>query len=72
MPSDPREIKMLKYAIYGLIFILTSITGWNSFCITNLPDNYVRLERYKEDRIVYRDTLVRIEDKLDHLINKNN
>ena len=70
MPSDPREIKMLKYAIYVLVFILTSITGWNSLCITRLPDNYVRLERYKEDRIVYRNALIRIEDKLDHLISK--
>lgn len=68
MPSEPREVKMLKYAIYTLIFILTSITGWSAISITKLPDCYVRLERYKEDRTTSQDSLKRIEQKLDQLI----
>ena len=69
MPTDPKEVKVLKYALYALIFVLTSVTAWSAIRIADLPESYVRLERYKEDRITYRDSLKRIEAKLDHLIN---
>lgn len=70
MPSDPREVKLLKYACYALIFILSSITIWNSLSVINLPDNYVRLERYQHDSELNQCSLERIELKLDRLIMK--
>ena len=68
MPSDSREIKLLKYAILGLIFVMGSLITWNSVSISCLPNNYVRLERYKEDKQDMKNSLKRIEEKLDHLI----
>ncbi len=71
MPTDDLravQIKMLNYAIYALIFILSSITAWNSISISALPNDYVRLERYKADHVVYQDTLQRIENKLDRIL----
>ncbi|HEC65616.1 MAG TPA: hypothetical protein ENI23_09990 [bacterium] len=71
MPSDPREVKLLKYAIIGLVFIMGSLVTWNSISISTMPNSYVRLERYKEDKKDTKDSLTRIENKLDHLISKD-
>jgi len=68
MPTDLREVKLLRNAIYALIFILTTITGWNAVTITTLPNEYVRLERYKSDHQMNQETLKRIENKIDRLI----
>ena len=73
MPTDrlrTTQIKMLTYAIYALIFILTTVTAWNSVCINSMPNDYVRLERYKEDKKTQTDYLIRIEKKLDYMIGK--
>ena len=66
------QIKILTYGIYALIFVLTSLTAWQHLQLTELPDNYVRLERYKEDQKIDRGSLERIEDKLDQLIMSRN
>ena len=70
MPTNPQEVKMLRYGIYVLFIILTTITCWNALAITSLPKEYVRLERYKSDHKTHQDSLSRIENKLDQLINK--
>lgn len=65
------QVKLLNYGIYTLIFILSSITLWNSLKVIGMTDNmsknFVQLERYKEDKIDLRDSLKRIESKIDQL-----
>ena len=45
------QIKILTYGIYALMAFLAVITRWHTTIIKELPDDYVRLERYVDDRI---------------------
>jgi len=62
------QVKILTYGIYALMFILTSVIAWHTTIIKAMPEQYVQLERYKEDRTDQRTSLCRIEAKLDQLI----
>lgn len=62
------QVKILTWVVYALIFFLTTITGWQQIQFFNMPDNYVRLERYKTDSNRMDTTLGRIENKIDQLI----
>jgi len=63
-------VKWLTYLVYGLLIILTIITGWNNVTISKLPDNYVRLERYQADTLRLEQGVRDINNKLDRLIEK--
>ena len=65
------QIKILTYGIYALMAFLAVITGWHTTIIKELPDDYVRLERYVDDRIDVRESLKRIESKIDQVIMLN-
>lgn len=62
------EAKVLKWIVSVLILILTGTTAWNALSIANLPDKYVRLERYQCDQKDIKDALNKMDDKLDELI----
>ena len=67
-------VKWLTYLVYGLLIILTIITGWNNATISKLPDNYVRLERYQSDAVRidqrYQSDTERIDQSLRDINNK--
>lgn len=60
--------KILTWLVYALIFFLTTVTGWQQIKLTNLSNEYVRLERYKADATRSEGSLQRIENKIDQLI----
>jgi len=62
------RVKWLTYLVYILLFVLTLITGWHTVALSNLPDKYVRLERYQTDAGRIESNLKAINDKLDRLI----
>jgi len=57
------KVKWLTYLVYVLLTAITVISGWNTVRITDMPDRYVRLERYQTD-------VSRINSKLDNLIER--
>ena len=63
-------VKWLTYLVYILLSVLTLITGWHTVALSNLPDKYVRLERYQSDAGRIESNLKNISDKLDRLIER--
>lgn len=46
---DSSKVRWLTYLVYILLLYLTVLSGLNSNRLSNLPDDYVRLERYQSD-----------------------
>lgn len=67
---DAAKVKWLTYLVYFLLVVLTLLSGWNTTKISNLPNNYVRLERYQTDSSRIECTLGAINHKLDRLIER--
>ena len=63
-------VRWLTFLVYGLIVVLTIMTGWHQATIGELPDNYVRLERYQSDNTRIEQGLRDINQKLDALMIK--
>jgi len=68
MPIKDDHLKFLGFIVSFLILFISALTGWHTTVISQLPEHYVRLERYKEDHLHYKETLIRIENKLDKMI----
>ena len=64
------RVKWLTYLVYILLSILTLVTGWHTVALSNLPDKYVRLERYQSDASRIENNLKTINYKLDRLIER--
>lgn len=60
---NSNKIKFLTYLVYVLLTLLTAVSVYHFTEITNLPETYVRLERYTCD-------MQKIEKQLDRIINK--
>lgn len=65
-----RKAQWLTYLVYVLITLLTAVSLYHFKTIVELPDNYVRLERYTCDIEKVERRLERISDKLDRLIER--
>ena len=61
---------VLTWLVYALIMFLTGVTGWQQIKFMNLPQEFVRLERYQSDKSDTKESLSRIERKLDELVMK--
>lgn len=64
------QVKVLTWVVYALIFILTTVTAWQHIEIYNMPEKFVRLERYQADTESRVNALIRIENKVDQLLMK--
>ncbi|MBT7628767.1 MAG: hypothetical protein HN597_03560 [Desulfobacula sp.] len=62
------QVTVLTWLVYALIMFLTVVTGWQQIKFTELPNEFVRLERYQSDENKSTESLCRIERKLDELI----
>jgi len=62
------QVKILTWVVYGLIMFLTVVTGWQQVKLFEMPNEFVRLERYQSDSNTSRESLKRIENKIDSLI----
>lgn len=51
------QTKILTWVIYALIFIQSGVIGWLAIDRQNLPNQFVRLERYKSDKADMQHTL---------------
>jgi len=71
------QIKLVTYLVYFLLAILTLVMTLNSITVSShdtaikeMPDKYVRLERYQSDQQVLKENQRAIIDKLDRLIER--
>jgi len=64
------KVRWLTYLVYILLTAITIVSGWNTVKITDMPDKYVRLERYQTDTNRIERTLIAIDAKLDKLIDR--
>ena len=73
------KVKWLTYLVYFLLAILSIVTAFNTYLISDLPKEYVRLERYKSDLINWNERYIsdreirdrnqtKIETKLDEVL----
>lgn len=76
---DDSKVKWLTYLVYFLLVVLSAVTGFNTYLISEIPKEYVRLERYKEDTKnwlsrytsdigVTRDEYKKLDTKLDKIV----
>lgn len=63
---------VLTYLVYVLLSLLTLVMGYVVIQMTQLPETYVRLERYLCDQSKIEKVLERIERKIDRLNNYGN
>ena len=70
-----REVKWLTWLVYLLLTVLAILTGWNTNRINDMPEKYVRLERYLCDVGKIEKTLQslgtnisKLDDKIDKLL----
>ena len=64
------KVKWLTYLVYVLLTAITVISGWNTVNISDMPNQYVRLERYQADSQRIEHSLRVIDSKLDKLIER--
>lgn len=64
------KTKLLTYLVYVLLALLTVIQAWAMSQISNLPDRYVRLERYRCDIEDFKKVMDTLNEKLDRLIER--
>ncbi|HCY85927.1 MAG TPA: hypothetical protein DHV36_12400 [Desulfobacteraceae bacterium] len=62
------QTKILTYAVYAVLFVLSSITAWLAIQVYAMPEKYVRLERYQADTKRVERQLECMNSKLDRLI----
>ena len=71
--SEP-QVKWLTYLVYILLSTLAVSNGWLIIKQSELPDQFVRLERYTSDRIAeadrYQCDMTRIEKALESIDGK--
>jgi len=74
---DGKQAKLLTFLIYVLLAVLTFISGWskieshqNAQRFQELPNEYVRLERYTCDQDRLYETLKEMNRKLDRLVER--
>ena len=61
-------IRFVTYLVYILLALLTLTTGWQAVTLGNMPDKYVRLERYNSDQNKICAELTKLDTKLDRLL----
>ena len=44
------QVQILTWVVWALIFILSGVTAYQQVLFMDMPENYVRLERYKCDQ----------------------
>ncbi len=67
---NPTEARVLTYALYTVLFVLTGIIAWLSVEVHGMPEKYVRLERYQSDTAKVEKQLDSIDSKLDQIIRR--
>ena len=67
---NSKKAQLLTYLVYVLLTLLTCVSLYHFYMIANLPDNYVRLERYICDITKVEKNLEKIGDKLDRLFER--
>ena len=71
------QVKIVTYLVYVLLAILTLVMTFNSLTVAShertineMPDKFVRLERYQSDQQNIKENQRAIMDKLDRLIER--
>jgi len=62
------QVKFLTYLVYVLLTILTIVVAWQAVTIAQIPDKYVRLERYGCDVKDVKERLKALDTKLDRYL----
>lgn len=70
MPKTFAEIKdnVLGWAICFIIAGFAAGLAWQHDKISNMSQEFVRLERYQADQALYRETWQRIESNIDKML----
>ena len=70
VPKTFAELKdnALAWAMCFIVAAFAAGFGWQHDKISNLSQEFVRLERYQADQALYRGTLQRIESNIDKLL----
>lgn len=61
---------ILTYLVYVLLTLLTLVSLYHFYMIANLPETYVRLERYRCDIEKLYKTVERVDENLDKLVDR--
>lgn len=56
------QIKILTWVVWALLFLLSGIVAWVAVQQFNMSNQYVRLERYKSDKVSMQLTLDEIRE----------
>ena len=62
------QVKFLTYLVYVLLTILTIVVAWQAVTLSEIPDKYVRLERYGCDVADVKDRLKELSNKIDQCL----
>jgi len=62
------QTRFLTYLVYVLLTILTIVVGWQALTISQIPDKYVRLERYICDVNDLKEDIRCLSNKIDRFL----
>jgi len=64
MPDGINNTKLWRFSVGTLIALLSFLGGWGFNTLNALPDNFVRLERYKADCEIERERWKEVKAEL--------
>lgn len=62
---DDGKVKWLTYLVYILLTIMTGLTTWHTIILFQMPDKYVRLERYIQDNSNWLERYTKDQNRLE-------